>query len=376
MKGKENKKSRVFIFGGEDFYEAQKKALAFVEKCKQQNPSIEIVSLADEPETASTSLVLLKHLKEEILTPPLFEDLKLLFWKNARFLAVGGLAEKTIEQEVGEIFKILRESPPDYLIVVILAESIDKRKKLFQELKSNFWLELTDKLDPSDSSSIMEVMNKLEEKGIEGDVNLALQLLIESGSQRSLLDMEMEKLSIYLGGKGKIDEKALSDLFCGRRETVIWRFCDLVMAAKFDLAFVELQYLLQEGGSEIGIILALAQRIFWACLGLLLIEKGLLQFQAKGKYSKLHITEEGYFFYPKKKTGEEVNQWVFGRNLEQAQGLGLDFWLWAFQQTSETYRKLISSSLSLELKAKVLERLIIKMKNRFDEFKTCPLPGN
>ncbi|WP_242524299.1 DNA polymerase III subunit delta [Methylacidiphilum caldifontis] len=368
MKGKENKKNRVFIFGGEDFYEAQRKALAFIEQCKKENPSIELVSLDDNKESTSDSIAVLGQLKEEILTPPLFDELKLIFWKNARFLAAGGLGEKKIEQGVEEILRILKENPPENLIVVILAESIDKRKKLFQELKSLFKVELTTKLDPLDSSSVMEVMEKLEENGIEADLNVALQLLIESGSQRSLLDMEIEKLSLYLGAKGRIEEKALTDLFCGRRETVIWRFCDLVMGAKFDLAFVELRSLLQEGGSEIGIILSLSQRIFWACLGLILIKKGLLQFQGKGKYLKLNITEEAEFVYPKKKSGERINPWVFGHNLEQAQGLGLNFWLWAFQQAYETHKKLISASLTTEHKAKVLERLVVKMKRYAEDF--------
>ncbi|TFE67721.1 DNA polymerase III subunit delta [Methylacidiphilum sp. Yel] len=367
MKSKAVAKSRVFIFGGEDFYEAQKKARALIESFRDKDPHLEIIHIAEEGESQSEILSLLERLREEILTPSLFATTKLIFWKGASFLAANGLADKRIEEDIRQFFNLLQDPPLDELIVVILAESIDKRKKLFQELKAHFHVELTDKLDPLDPSSLLEVMEKLEQRGIEADQSLGQQLLMESRAQRSLLDMEIEKLSLFLGEKGKIQPEEISNLLCGKRETVIWRLCDLVISAKFDLALVELQILMQEGGSEMGILLALAQRIFWACLGLVLLKIGWLDVQSKGKYLKLILKEEGYFLYPQKKSGELVNQWAFGQNLQLAQNIDLDFWLWALRHTYETNKILISGNISPDLRGRILERLLIKLKIYYEK---------
>jgi len=127
------------------------------------------------------------------------------------------------------------------------------------------------------------------------------------------LEKEIEKLRLYLKPETKVTEQAVREVGAGRRELEVWDWCDAVVAGKTGPARAGLRRLLDQGESEVGLVMILAGSLRLAALGRALQEAKFLRVPPPGSYGQPSLDPAADSFLPRNAKGEKPNLWRLGK---------------------------------------------------------------
>lgn len=177
---------------------------------------------------------------------------------SAKRVVILNEAQELTDKEWQMLEPVL-SSPVEGTVFVIVASSIDKRKKYFKLIL--------------DKSTVVEFKRPYENKvpawiryishtyGLEIS-NEALQLLHKlTGSHLSEIEGEIKKLQIYLGDKNRIEVDDVAASVSRTKEESVFDLTEAIGSSNRVKALSHLVHLLQQGQNEIGIISLVARHV-------------------------------------------------------------------------------------------------------------------
>ncbi|WP_088102537.1 DNA polymerase III subunit delta [Halalkalibacter urbisdiaboli] len=200
----------------------------------------------------------LEVITEEAETLPFFGGNKIVIIKDF-FLVTSQRNESKIEHD-STSFERYIDNPLPESVVIILApyEKLDERKKLTKQLKKQT---VVVEANPFDE--------KMTEAWIEEQANLKQIRFTEAGKERLLerqgtnlllLSSEIDKLSLYAGEGGVVDETMVELLVSKTLEQDVFELINLVVKKKLDKALVIYHDLLKQKEDPLKILALLARQ--------------------------------------------------------------------------------------------------------------------
>ena len=198
---------------------------------------------------------------EALLTFPFFGGEKLVWLKNANFLADNQMGRAaSVLEALEKLAATLGGGMPEGTRFLLSASETDKRRTFYKTLGKLAKIEIYDKLDPS-KSGWEEEAEALVRRLAEG-VGLAFEsealdcFTLFTGGDRRIIVNELEKLSLYLGSeKRKITADDVRLLVPMSRVGIIWELGTAVSERKVPRALELLDQLLFQGETAIGILI-------------------------------------------------------------------------------------------------------------------------
>ncbi|CAB4243070.1 putative DNA polymerase III, delta subunit [Methylacidimicrobium sp. AP8] len=337
------KSKAIHFFGGEDEYEAKRLARLFLEEeGLLEDPSFE--SVPGDGQTAAEACAQIGRLQESLQSGSLFGGRKVVFWKDVHCLgSTGAGRDQKVSASLASLLAVLRNLVPEEVILVIQAGAVDERRQFLRALREIASVHLFAPLgaDRNEDKALGEIAERLRSRGLTPTGELCERLLAACGGDRQRLDSQIEKLALYLADGGPIAPEDLRLLLGGGDAGGVWDFCDAVVAGRAAEALQDLRALLRQGESEMGLLLALAQKIRLAALGLLLWEKGRVRLGGSGRFAKAEVAPEALDYFPKKKSGGSVSAWQLGMTVCAAKKRSVRFWVKALLLLSEANRRML-----------------------------------
>ena len=105
----------------------------------------------------------------------------------------------------------------------------------------------------------------------------------------------------------------MREVGAGRRELEVWDWCDAVVAGKLGPARAGLRRLLEQGESDVGLVMILAGSLRLAALGRALQEARLLRLPGPGGFGQPSLDPAADAFLPRSSKGEKPNLWRLGK---------------------------------------------------------------
>lgn len=171
-------------------------------------------------------------LSEAVETYPFLDNCRLIVYE------AGNIFKNEKEEE--KLYSIC-EQLPEFSYLVLLADKLDKKKKIYQLLVSSG---IVVDLGPLKNWEMEKWLVKFwsERKKVidKKTVNYIIQIL---GSDLGIMEQEMEKMALYLGKKEKIELADAEQILGRQTEQNIFKFLDFVLERNLDQALIYLHCL-------------------------------------------------------------------------------------------------------------------------------------
>ncbi len=351
----------VTVFAGSDHYEVQKAALALAQKLTPDDP-LNFEVLNAQADNAEGALSAIASLREAVLTLPFLGGGKLVWWKNVTFLADTVLGRSAAVLEALEaLLPVLQQVDGTSVTVIVSALGADKRRAFYKNLGKfaeikPFDLPDARKMDAGDVVDMIE--GKLAQAGLKVEPAVAERLYQAFGADKRGLEETIEKLAVFAGEARTVSAAEARALVGGNKEVAIWDFCDAVLAGKGKAALLELELLLRQGESEIGVLILLSQQVRLAALGGVLLENKLMRVVPKGSFTSAELTPQADAYLPRKKSGEAISTWQLGQVCQKSRHKPSSFWIAAVETLHHVNRQIVTGAAD---KQRALEWAVLQL---------------
>lgn len=157
--------------------------------------------------------------------------------------------------EIVEALTAYLASPAPFTVLVLEADALDGRQK-FTKLLHEKALVVELRIDPESTPALAAQMaNDLD---AEIDRNAADLLADVLNGEPARMQVELEKLSAFVGKRGRITTREVDELVPAARKNTVWQFADMIASRKPGVALDFLENLLREGEQPAAIVGALA----------------------------------------------------------------------------------------------------------------------
>jgi DNA polymerase III subunit delta len=253
--------TKIYAVVGSDDVEVKRIAAELAEKFKPKDAgefgSETIDGAADNAEQAAKSI---RSTIEALRTLPFFGGGKLVWLKNANFLADDQKARSTtVQAALEELSETLDAGLGPEITFLISAIDVDKRRSFYKSLVKRAELQIFDKLDSShggweeEATELVQARAKKRKLQFNDDA-LELFVLLTGGNTREI-DNELEKIDIYLDKERAVDVDLVRELVPLTREGVIFDLSNALAEHDLERALDMVRQLLDQGESAIGILL-------------------------------------------------------------------------------------------------------------------------
>ncbi len=235
----------IYLFYGLEYYLIKKELESILKKEKIDAMNQNTYDL----ENSS-----LKEIIDDASTMSLFGEKKAIIVENS-YIFTGTTNKKLPEQDVDILFSYLQNINKDtYLFFIINKESIDKRKKIVNELKKRGVIKEFAPLIEQ-KSYVMSMLKpyQIEEKD-------ASFLIDRIGNQLSILEQEIEKLKTYKNKDLQITRKDIVDVTCKTVDIDIFALIDNIVVKNKEKALESYTEMIKLGEEPIKIIIMLANQ--------------------------------------------------------------------------------------------------------------------
>ena len=253
--------SKIYAVVGSDDVEVKRTAAELVEKLKPKDAGefgLETIDgAADNAEQAAARI---RSTIEALRTLPFFGGEKLVWLKNANFLADDQKARSAaVQTALEELAETLEAGTGSEIIFLISAIDVDKRRSFYKALAKRAELQVFDKLDSSrggwEEAATEIVLTRAKKRKLQfADDALELFVLLTGGDTREI-ESELEKIDIYLGKERAVDVDLVRELVPLTREGVIFDLSNALAERDLQRALDMVRQLLDQGESAIGILL-------------------------------------------------------------------------------------------------------------------------
>ncbi len=166
---------------------------------------------------------------DEADTIPFFSERKLIIAKNASFLKATEKGKEKIDHDVKRLETWL-SNPSDFSVTVFIApyEKLDERKKVTKMLKEHVLLVQAETPKEQDLAVWIQGVVKAQGNSITQE---AIELLVTMvGANMLQLQMEIDKLTLYLGEGGEITASLVEDLVAKTLEQDAFKMLNAYLA--------------------------------------------------------------------------------------------------------------------------------------------------
>ncbi|GLC88539.1 DNA polymerase III subunit delta [Lysinibacillus piscis] len=148
---------------------------------------------------------------DEADTIPFFSERKLIIAKNASFLKASEKGKEKIDHDMKRLETWLAH-PSDFSVTVFIApyEKLDERKKVTKMMKEHAFLVQAE--TPKEQDLTVWIQSMVKAEGCTIAQPAIEQLVAMVGANMLQLQMELEKLTLYLGQSGEITVALVEDL--------------------------------------------------------------------------------------------------------------------------------------------------------------------
>lgn len=196
---------------------------------------------------------------EDAETLPFLAEHRLVIARQAYFLT-GAKVSAKVESNPDLLLAYL-QNPPEYTTLLLYtdAEKLDERKKLVKALHDKAVVLPFTPLRDADLYGWIERRAKRYETLIEREQ--AMKLVDRAGSDLRLLDKELEKMALYLGGKGaRITDDVIGLLATRTLEHDVFALVEDVVNGRLEDAFSTLHNAFKMGEEPIRLLALLARQ--------------------------------------------------------------------------------------------------------------------
>ena len=199
--------------------------------------------------------------RQALLTLPFFGGSKLVWLKNASFLADTVLGRSAAVTEALERLQgTLAEGLPEGVKFLLSAIEVDKRRTFYKALGKLGEIEVFDKVDSSrggwEEAAGSLIEGRARQRGLRMGAGAVELLAMQTGGDSRQVENELEKIDLYLGKSRREatveDVRALVPL---SRAGVVFELGNALSAREVSRCFALVEQLLKQGENAVGILL-------------------------------------------------------------------------------------------------------------------------
>ncbi len=302
---------------------------------------------------------------EALQTLPFFGGDKVVWLKGANFMgdSVTGNS-KTTQSALEGLLRVLLPGLPREVTFILSATAIDKRRTFYKQLSALAPIEVFNKPDISRDGWEREVMAYVRSEADKRNLFFrpgALELFtMLTGVETQQVDLELEKLDIYLGNRREVEIEDIRQIVSLSRGGVIFEIGNALGRRELPRVLELINHLLYRGETAVGILLG----SIVPHLRRLLLAKDLMQrFRIRANryqdfnaaLAKLPAREVAHL--PMKKDGTP-NAYPLFLAANQASNFGMEELREGLEACLEANRRLVTTTLDPKV---VLAQLVIKL---------------
>ena len=253
--------SRIHAVVGSDESEVKRVAAELAAKLTPPDAGdfgLEMIDgAADNAEQAATRI---RSTIEALLTLPFMGGAKLVWLKNANFLADSVIGRSaTVQSALEELADVITSDFGADVTFLFSATEVDKRRSFYKTLGKRAEVQVFDKLDSSrggwEEEATEIVLGRAAKRKLQfDDTALELFVLLTGGDTRQI-ENELEKIDIFLGQERRVDVDLVRDLVPLSRAGVIFELGNALAERDLERALKLVKNLLDQGETAIGILL-------------------------------------------------------------------------------------------------------------------------
>jgi DNA polymerase-3 subunit delta len=224
---------------------------------------------------------------QALQTLPFFGGAKLVWLKNANFLADSVLGKAAgVQEALEELAEIMNSGLGGDVTLLVSAVDVDKRRSFYKTLTKQAEVQVFDRLDSSRSGWEEEATEIVQRRADKRDLQfdsgaLELFVLLTGGDTRQI-ENELEKIDIFLGKDRAATVEHVRELVPLSRAGVIFELGNALAERDLGRALTLVRRLLDQGETAIGILLV----AILPTIRNLLLAKDLM---ARHRMSKPHV---------------------------------------------------------------------------------------
>lgn len=261
--------ARLFLVYGSDDLTATRTADGIVHRlCPPEEQGFGLETIAPEggEKTAEAVCGILRNIQEALLTLPFLGDRKTVYLRGAPFfnpLTDPGRYE-SVKAETARLVELVKSGLPAGVSFVVLTDSVNKATsffKTFNSLGEVHACEAPDKPRAAEEDFIPRVEELLADHGLAMARNVFSAFLDRTGYSLRQVEMELEKLALYLGDRKMVTLEDIQLMVAPVRESQFWEyagsFCDGDLAKSLQI----MRRLFDQGVSPVALLVNLQNRL-------------------------------------------------------------------------------------------------------------------
>jgi len=196
---------------------------------------------------------------------PMLAARQVVFWRDVE--ALERLGEDSRDAVVKRLNEYL-DDPAPFTILVLEAEKLDQRTKLFKALADKTLLvscELSDQEELRVPMAATVAQDMARELKLELPKDAAMLLAESTNADLARMHTELEKLAVYAGERKKLTREDVEALVVSESKHTVWQLAEMMANGDQARAMAFLHGLLRDGEQPVAIVGVLA----WMCRKLL-----------------------------------------------------------------------------------------------------------
>lgn len=356
------KDSPVLLITGDDEFLVNKTTREIITKHQKQDASIELETIDGMVTSVSDAQDAIQRCKGALVSPGLFSSSRIVWFKDVAFMADTRAAQSpTIQDGLSDLVDFLHSGLPDGFMLIITAESIDKRRSFAKKLTKLATVKSFSRGGKDNGQRADIVRAILTQHGCEMP-NPLIQVLCEKvGSDTRRLVMETEKLCLYVLPETCIDEEAVQTIVSTTTETAFYELANRFCAFDLTGAVTTLHELLFQKHSVMGLIAHLENTIRDLLLFREALDQGWLQRRGRQHTWSSVPPDVDQALSSLDKDPRKLPPFIAGRLADGASRFSRKRLDHCLQQIVLAHEKMVSSSVPPEL---ILEILLVRMLGR------------
>lgn len=289
-------RSSVYLIGGDDEYlvtEEARKVIDNLVPVAEQVFGLDVVE--GRVATADEAMRSLRKCLESLQTFGFLGGEKVVWLKDAEFLTAGAKdRSKDMQALIDSLVKLIEKKLPSGQTLVISMGKWDKRSALYKVCERQGKIvefALPEKSNEACQQAADTAMQEFEQAGIGIDRETARILVERVGYDTRHVANEVQKLTLYVGNRCKVQLADVLALVPALRETAAWDLADTVGERDLPKALKVLRQLMFQKESHIGLAAGLEKRIAVLIILRTAMDRGWARLQKRGTWGQL-IWEE------------------------------------------------------------------------------------
>lgn len=284
--------SRIFILHGNDEFQIDQKARAFL---KKQCPNAEsdgcLTTIRGDVETIDQGLEVIKQTLSAVQSLNMFSPLNVTWLREVQFLSGTVFKSETIKESVEKLQETLGKGlGPEQILLMTVSGKLDARSRFLKALKPVAEIHeftRTTKDWEIKEDAMQKLGDEFKQRKMSVTSNVIESIAARVGNDPRLMQNELEKLELYVGTDRAVSLEDVELMVPMQQEAQIYMLGDCVGNRDLNKAMKMLQQMEINGLSPVGVIATLHNSLReMAFLGAC-IHSGDARVEDRGRFGKL-----------------------------------------------------------------------------------------